>query len=304
VRGGFGTTTLVARTDRNNDHRLRPGVSVLVVSATEPHFRNCSKVCGTLRRIDLEVVVPDGQGLFRSLTGEIEIGETDCARDRPLRLREIRLNLRIREHLIVSDTLYGRVALFCVQVSRERAKLPHRARKIRGVDSGIAVRPLHVAPFARLLLFYQGSGHRIVITCNAGTKRFSLGLLPANLSGHDRVPVLVIDKRGPDILHRLPPKPTQLVVIVDSPAVRGAFENPFDSCYRDDHSNPPEKMRGLQPTQTLGRGCIQERADLRLGERSPVADIQRDEVLWSGCNGPWKRFKKPLYRLGVLLQYA
>src|SRR5690606_10143456 len=228
----------------------------------------------------------------------------DCARDRTLRLREIRLNLRIREHLIVSDTLYGRVALFCVQVSRERAKLPHRARKIRGVDSGIAVRPLHVAPFARLLLFYQGSGHRIVITCNSGTKRFSLGLLPANLSGHDRVPVLVIDKRGPDILHRLPPKPTQLVVIVDSPVIRGSFENPFNSCYRDDHSNPPEKMRGLQPTQTLGRGRIQERADLRLGERSPAADIQSDKGLWSGRNGPWERFKKPLYRLGILFQYA
>src|SRR5690554_7398637 len=44
---------------------------------------------------------------------------------------------RSREHLIVSDPLYGRVVLFCVQVSRERAKLPHRARKIRGVDSGI-----------------------------------------------------------------------------------------------------------------------------------------------------------------------
>src|SRR5690606_20788502 len=48
ARGGFGTRTLVARTDRDNDHRLRPGISILVVSATEPHLRNCSKIRGAL----------------------------------------------------------------------------------------------------------------------------------------------------------------------------------------------------------------------------------------------------------------
>src|SRR5690606_1800602 len=136
--------------------------------------------------------------------------------------------------------------------------------------------------FRSLRPFYPGNRPRNLIPCNAGTKRFSLRLPPANLAGQCRVPVLVIDKRGPDVLHRLPPEPTQLVVVVDSRAIRGSFENPFNSCYRDDHSNPPEKMRGLQPSQTLGRGCIQERAELRLDERSPGADIQRNKVVWSG----------------------
>src|SRR5690606_24166101 len=105
TRGGLGPVALVARTDRDNDHRLRPGVSVLVVSATEPQECEFPEVGGPLREIHTEVVILDGLRLKGRLRRELEVVEPGRPGRRLSRLGEEGFDLRITKLAVVSDTL-------------------------------------------------------------------------------------------------------------------------------------------------------------------------------------------------------